>query len=289
MIEGFSEHAAQVNGANIAFETGGAGPPLLLLHGFPQTRALWARVAPVLAETHTVVCPDLRGYGASSKPDEVARYAFREMARDMTALMTHLGHGNFGLAGHDRGGRVAHRLALDAPHRLTRLALLDIVPTHLILDQLSKEVATSYYHWFFLAQPEPFPEHLIGADPDFYFEASLTGWGAAQLADFAPDQLEAYRAAWRDPETIRGMCNDYRAAIQVDFEHDAEDLGRRVEVPALVAWGSDGAMGRAYDVPATWADRFDEITPASMPGGHFFVDTHPAETAALLAGFFAGA
>lgn len=286
MIEGFVAGSAEVNGVTIAYEAGGDGPPLLLLHGFPQTRALWASVAPVLAQTHSVVCPDLRGYGASSKPEPVAAYSFREMARDMTALMTHLGYSAFGLAGHDRGARVAHRLSLDAPHRLTRMALLDIVPTHLLLDPLSKEVATAYYHWFFLAQPAPFPEHLIGADPDFYFETSLAGWGKASLDDFAPDQLAAYRAAWRDPEVIHGMCNDYRAAMDLDFELDAQDLGRRVAVPTLVAWGRDGAMGRAYDVPATWADRLNHITPAPMPGGHFFVDTHPAQSAALLAGFF---
>ena len=286
MIDGFSQGRANVNGVEIAYEVGGDGPPLLLLHGFPQTRALWARVAPVLARGHRVVCPDLRGYGDSSKPQAVAQMSFREMGRDMLALMAGLGHARFDLAGHDRGGRVAHRMALDAPERIGRLALLDIVPTHLLLDQLSKEVAKAYYHWFFLAQPAPFPERMIGADPDFYFEASLTGWGAARLEDFSADQLAAYRAAWRDPDTIRGMCNDYRAALAVDFDHDAADLARRVSAPTLVAWGRDGAMGRAYDVAATWAGRCEVITPAALPGGHFFIDTHPAETAAALDGFF---
>lgn len=286
MIAGFEDRRAAVNGVEIAFEIGGSGPPLLLLHGFPQTRALWARVAPVLAGRFTVVCPDLRGYGASSKPEGVEAYAFREMGRDMGALMTELGFDRFAVAGHDRGGRVGHRMALDAPERITRLAVLDIVPTHLILSQLTTPVAKAYYHWFFLAQPAPFPERLIGSDPDFYFETSLTGWGAATLADFDPDQLAAYRAAWRDPETIHAMCDDYRAAIEVDLAHDEADRDRRVTCPTLVAWGKDGAMGRAYDVAATWADYADNITPAPMPGGHFFVDSHPTETAELLAGFF---
>lgn len=286
MIAGFEERRAAVNGVEIAFEIGGSGPPLLLLHGFPQTRALWARVAPVLAGRFTVVCPDLRGYGASSKPEGVEAYAFREMGRDMGALMTELGFDRFAVAGHDRGGRVGHRMALDAPERITRLAVLDIVPTHLILSQLTTPVAKAYYHWFFLAQPAPFPERLIAADPDFYFETSLTGWGAATLADFDPDQLAAYRAAWRDPATIHAMCDDYRAAIEVDLAHDEADRDRRVTCPTLVAWGKDGAMGRAYDVAATWADYADNITPAPMPGGHFFVDSHPTETAELLAGFF---
>lgn len=287
MIAGFEARRAGVNGVKIAYEIGGSGPPLLLLHGFPQTRALWAKVAPALAGGFTLVCPDLRGYGASSKPGGVAAYAFREMGRDMLALMEGLGFAAFAVAGHDRGGRVAHRMALDAPARIGRLAVLDIVPTHRLLSELTTPVAKAYYHWFFLAQPAPFPERLIAADPDFFFEACLTGWGAARLEDFAPDQLAAYRAAWRDPDTIAAICNDYRAAIEVDLGHDAADRDRRIACPTLVAWGADGAMGRAYDVAATWADHADRVTPAPMPGGHFFVDTHPGETAALLRGFFA--
>jgi len=288
MIAGFETCRAGVNGVEIGYEIGGSGPPLLLLHGFPQTRALWARVAPVLADRFTLVCPDLRGYGVSSKPDGVAAYSFREMGRDMAALMAGLGFEQFAVAGHDRGGRVGHRMALDMPGRVTRLAVLDIVPTHLILSALVWPVANAYYHWFFLAQPAPFPERLIGADPDFYFEASLTGWGAARLADFDPDQLDAYRAAWRDPDTIRAMCNDYRAALEVDLDHDRADRDRRITCPTLVAWGAAGAMGKAYDVAAAWAGYADDITPAPMPGGHFFVDTHPENTIAVLRGFFSG-
>jgi haloacetate dehalogenase len=285
VIEGFSDGIAQVNGVDIAYSWGGAGAPVLLLHGFPQTRALWAQVAPVLAKSRRVICADLRGYGASSKPANVAAYSFREMGRDMVALMAALGHDRFDLVGHDRGGRCAHRMALDAPGRVKSLTVMDIVPTHLLLDELRWPVAKGYYHWFFLAQPEPFPERLIGADPDYFFESCLLGWGAARLGDFDPVQLAAYRAAWRDPETIRGMCNDYRAALEVDFALDAADLVRRVSCPTLVMWGADGAMARAYDVPGTWGRRCSDITARALPGGHFFIDTSPAETAAALSDF----
>lgn len=288
-IPGFTDHAAQVNGVTIGYSVGGDGPPLLLLHGFPQTRAMWAHVAPELARAHRVICPDLRGYGASSKPGAVADYSFREMARDMVALMAHLGHPRFALAGHDRGGRTAHRLALDAPEAVTRLCVMDIVPTHTLLAQLSARVAQSYYHWFFLAQPEPFPEDMIAADPDRFFEACLLGWGGARLEDFDRAQLDAYRAAWRDRDTIRGMCNDYRAALSHDFAHDAADLAARVTCPALVLYGADGAMARAYDVPATWADKCTDMTADAVPGGHFFVDTAPGATLAALRGFFSEA
>ena len=284
-IAGFEDGKLSVNGVEIAYSIGGEGRPVLLLHGFPQTRAMWAHVAPVLAQDRMVVCADLRGYGGSSKPAAVADYSFREMGRDMVALMEALGAGRFDLVGHDRGARTAHRMALDAPEAVKSLVVMDIVPTHLLLSDLRWPVAKGYFHWFFLAQPEPFPERLIGADPDYYFESGLLGWGASKLDDFDPGQLAAYRAAWRDPDTIRGMCNDYRAALEVDFALDAADLGRRVACPTLVMWGADGAMAKAYDVPATWADRCTDITARAIPGGHFFIDTNPVETTAALADF----
>ena len=288
-IPGFADRAETLNGLPIAWSEGGAGPPLLLLHGFPQTRAMWARIAPVLAQDHRVICPDLRGYGTSGKPAQVADYSFRRMAQDQVALMAHRGHDRFAVAGHDRGGRVAHRLALDAPDLVTRAAVMDIVPTHTVLDPLRRDVARAYYHWFFLAQPEPFPERMIGADPDAFFEACLLGWGGARLADFDAAQLAAYRAAWREADTIRGMCNDYRAALDVDFDDDAADLDRRVGCPVLVLYGAGGAMARAYDVPATWAQRCVSIEARTIPGGHFFPDTAPDATAAALAVFFGAA
>lgn len=285
-IPGFTDRIAQLNGLPIAWSEGGAGPPLLMLHGFPQTRALWARVAPRLAATHRVICPDLRGYGESGKPKAVSAYSFREMANDQIALMRHLGFDSFAVAGHDRGGRVAHRLALDHGKAVNQLCVMDIVPTHTLLEPLKRQVATAYYHWFFLAQPEPFPERMIGHDPDGYYQSCLLGWGGAHLSDFDAAQLAAYRAAWRDPETIRGMCNDYRAALAHDFHDDAADLGARIACPTLVLYGADGAMARAFDVPATWAPKCTGMKARAIPGGHFFVDTEPDATTAALAAFF---
>ncbi len=284
-ITGFSFDRADVGGQQIAYARGGSGPPVLLLHGFPQTHMMWHAVAPQLARHFTVIAPDLRGYGASSKPHGTENYSFRAMASDPLALMRQLGFDCFHLIGHDRGARTAHRLALDAPDAVQTLTLMDIVPTHLLLDDLTRHVAKAYYHWFFLAQPAPFPETMIGHDPDAYYTSCLLGWGAAQLSDFDPAAFAAYRKAWRDPDTVRGMCEDYRAALSYDFDHDAADLGRRITCTALVMWGADGAMGRAYDVAATWADRLTDITAVPVSGGHFFVDQHPDETAQALLSF----
>jgi haloacetate dehalogenase len=285
MFEGFARGVIETETAEIAYVTGGGGPALLLLHGFPQTHAMWHRVAPALARSFTVVASDLRGYGASSKPEGTEPYSFRAMAQDQIDLMAALGHTRFHLAGHDRGGRVAHRLALDAPHCVSSLTVMDIVPTHHFFSTLTKETATDYYHWFFLAQPYPFPETLIASDPDSYFESCLTGWGAARIADFDAEALAAYRTAWRSPDTIRGMCADYRAASQIDFDLDATDLEQTVDVPALVLFGAAGAMARAYDIPATWAPRLANMHAEAIPGGHFFVDQSPDETVAALVRF----
>lgn len=288
MIPGFTDHRWEGGEVPIAYSRGGDGPPLLLLHGFPQCRAMWAKIAPVLAERFTVIASDLRGYGQSGKPDGAEAYSFRKMARDQSELMSALGFERFHLVGHDRGARTAHRLALDAGNRVESLTLMDIVPTHLLLDDLSKEVAQAYYHWFFLAQPAPFPERMIEADPDYFYESCLLGWGAARLKDFETEQLAAYRSAWRDPDTIRGMCNDYRAALSIDYALDAEDLGRTIRCPTLVLYGADGAMARAYDVPGTWAERCKNMTAKAMPGGHFFPDTAPAMTSQAVLEFLDG-
>lgn len=276
---------AEVNGQCIAYEVSGTGPPLLLLHGFPQTRAMWRQVVPLLADHFTVVTADLRGYGGSSKPQGVAAYSFRHMAADQRALMAHLGFDQFHLVGHDRGGRTAHRLALDSPYTVLSLTVMDIIPTHLLLDNPTKEVAKAYYHWFFLAQPNPLPETMIGHDPDYYFQGCLTGWGAAKIEDFDQFALDAYRTSWRKAETIQAMCNDYRAAIEFDFALDAADLDRRVTCPSLVMYGQDGVMAKLYDVPATWADRLSDIKAQAISGGHFFVDHATQETADALLRF----
>lgn len=288
MIPGFSDHVAADAGADIAYSIGGAGPPLVLLHGFPQTRAMWARIAPALAHSNTVICPDLRGYGASGKPGDVAAYSFRAMAGDILALMRGLGHDRFSVAAHDRGARVAHRLCLDAPGAVDRVALMDIIPTHSLLARLRADVAASYYHWFFLAQPAPFPETLIGHDPEAYFASCLLGWGGATLADFDPGQLAAYRTAWADADTVRGMCNDYRAALAHDFADDAADLGTRIACPTLILYGATGVMARAYDVATEWQPFCDDMQAKAIPGGHFFPDTAPGAVVAEVRAFLTG-
>jgi len=285
LLTGFRAQTTQLNGTDIHYARGGSGPAVLLLHGFPQTHAMWHAVGPALAQHFTVIAPDLRGYGASGKPHGTSAYTFRNMAADPAALMAALGFDRYHVVGHDRGGRTAHRLALDHEAAVQTLTVMDIIPTHLLLSDLSRQVARAYYHWFFLAQPSPFPEQMILSDPDAYFESCLLGWGSASLSDFDPDALAAYRTAWRDPEAVRGMCEDYRAAIDLDFADDTADLARRVACPALVMWGADGAMGRAYDVADTWADRLSDMRGLAVPGGHFFVDSAPQETVKGLLAF----
>lgn len=269
----------------IAYEVAGNGPPLLLLHGFPQTRAMWRPLVPALAEQFTIVTADLRGYGDSGKPATTPEMSFRLMAQDMVALMRSLGFDGFHAVGHDRGARTAHRMALDHPQAVRSLTVMDIVPTEHLLTNMTTEIAKAYYHWLFLAQPYPFPETMIGHDPDAYFERCLLGFGKASLSDFDADLLEIYRAAWRDPDCIRAMCHDYRAAIEVDWEHDRADLNRSVTCPALVLYGADGAMAHLMDVPATWRDRLSNMRHAAVEGGHFFPDQSPKATSDALLGF----
>lgn len=270
----------------IEYDVAGVGPAVLLLHGFPQTRAMWGPIAKGLARDFTVITADLRGYGASSKPvasADLSNYAFRAMASDMLALMRALGHERFHLVGHDRGARVAHRLSLDAPDRVVSLTVMDIVPTYDLLAHWSSDVSAAYFHWSYLAQPAPFPEHMIGADPDHFYEACLLGWGGAKVSDFAA--IEAFRMAWRDPATIAGMTNDYRAALAVDVHHDAEDVGRRFTGPTLVLYGAEGVMARLFDVPGTWNGWLEAMSAEAIPGGHFFPDQSPGETLGALRRF----
>ncbi|MBN9508555.1 MAG: alpha/beta hydrolase [Alphaproteobacteria bacterium] len=290
MFEGFERKTIDVDGVGIACVVGGSGPPVLLLHGYPQCKAMWARVAPLLAKQYTVVCADLRGYGDSAKPTclpDRSNYAFRAMAGDQVGLMRHLGFSTFHVVGHDRGGRTAHRMALDHPAAVRTLTVMDIVPTHTMFMETNRHIALAYYHWYFLAQPEPFPERLIGNDPDFFYETCLVGWGAAKIADFEADMLVEYRRAWRDPAMIHGSCSDYRAAATIDLEHDAADIGRKVECPTLVLYGASGAMARLFDIPAEWRRRCADVSAASLPGGHFFIDLLPDATTSQVAGFLA--
>ena len=290
MFEGFERRTVEVGeGISIACVTAGSGSPVLLLHGYPQTRAMWAQIAPRLVEAgYSVVCADLRGYGESAKPRSLpdrSNYSFRAMAEDHVRLMRALGHERFHLVGHDRGARTAHRLTLDHPEAVQGVALLDIVPTHVIFMELNRHLAGGYWHWFFLSQPEPVPERMIGADPDFFYETCLTSWGSAKLADFDPAQLEAYRRAWRDPAMIHGSCSDYRAAATIDLDHDAADLDRKVEAPLLAFYGANGLMAKLFDIPAEWRKRAENVRAASLPSGHFFPDLLPRETAETLIAF----
>lgn len=288
LFPGFHHHSFDVNGVTISAVAGGSGPPLLLLHGYPQSRAMWSEIAPLLAADFTVVATDLRGYGDSSKPANAAgnaTYSFREMANDQVAAMQALGFDKFNVVGHDRGGRTAHRMALDHPGRIASLAVLDIVPTHAMFMDTNRYVAGAYWHWYFLSQPAPFPEHMIGLDPDFFFETCLVGWGKARLEDFNAEQLAEYRRCWRDPAMIHGSCSDYRAAATIDLEHDADDIGKKVSCPALVFWGSLGLMGKLFDMEAEWRKRIASVVTATLPGGHFFPDQFPRETTQILKDF----
>jgi haloacetate dehalogenase len=291
VFENFALGTANIGGIDIAYAIGGAGPPVLLLHGFPQNKAMWARVAPQLARHFTVVCADLRGYGDSAKPKCLAdnsNYSFRALAADQLGLMRHFGFTDFHVVGHDRGGRAGHRMAIDHAAAVISLTVMDIVPTYAMLIDTNRKVAGAYWHWYFLSQPEPFPERLIGNDPDFFYENCLLGWGASAISDFAPDMLAEYRRAWRDPMMIHGSCSDYRAATSIDLEHDAADIDCKVRCPTLAFYGGKGVMATLFDIPAEWRKRCDDLQSETLPGGHFFVDRFPDDTARVLHRFVSG-
>ena len=282
MLDGFRDERIETSGATIALSIGGEGPPLLLLHGFPQTRLMWHRIAPALAERYTVVCPDLRGYGASAKPAggiDHGGYAKRAMALDQAETMRALGFERFQVVGHDRGGRVTHRLCLDRPEAVERACVIDIAPTLTMYERTDKAFATGYYHWFFLIQPEPLPERLIGSESDWFVERTLGSWGGGY---FDPRAVAAYQAAFRDPATLHAACEDYRAAASIDLDHDRADAEKRVQCPLLVLWGSRGLVGRSYDVLATWREKATDVRGQAIEGGHFLPEERPQETLAAL-------
>jgi haloacetate dehalogenase len=293
MFETFERRQVETSdGVTMNCVVGGSGPPVLLLHGFPQNLAVWAKAAPLLAQAgFTTVCADLRGYGDSSKPrcfPDRSNYAFQTMAADQATLMNRLGFSRFHVVRHDRGGRTGHRMALDRPDAVLSLAVLDIVPTYAMFMDTNRHIAGAYWHWYFLSQPEPFPERVIGADPDLFYETCLLGWGAMRLEDFDPEMLADYRRCWRDPAMIHGSCSDYRAAATLDLEHDEADLDRKVACRTLVFYGATGTMARFFDIPAEWRKRCAEVHAASLPSGHFFVDQFPQQTAEILLNFLTG-
>ena len=291
MFEGFRQGRASGAGAQIHFVVGGSGPPVVLLHGFPQTHAMWREVAPVLAASHTVVAPDLRGYGASEAPPSTAdhdSFAFRAMADDVVAVLAELGCERFAVVGHDRGARVAHRLALDHPERVERAAVLDILPTLAMYEGSDQAFATRYWHWFFLIRPAPFPERLLSASIDYFMETQLgplLGSGA-----ISAEAQAAYLEAARDPEVVRGWCEDYRAAATIDLEHDRADraAGRRIECPLLVLWGERNEVWKGFEDPlVVWGRHAADVRGRGLDCGHYLPEEAPGETAELLARFLA--
>jgi haloacetate dehalogenase len=288
VFEGFSERRVATSGAEIYLRQGGAGPPLLLLHGYPQCHVMWQKIAPALAERFTVVVPDLRGYGASSKPPGGANhetYAKRAMALDMVEVMAALGFARFAVAGHDRGARVTHRLALDHPERVSKAAVLDIAPTLTMYERTDMAFATAYYHWFFLIQPFDLPERSIGADPDYYLERKIGAWSRNEGC-FTPEALAAYKAAFRDPATIHASCEDYRAAASIDLEHDRADLDRKIACPLLVLWGAKGLVGGTYDVLGIWRERASDVRGQALDCRHFLPEEAPEATLEAFLTFF---
>ena len=273
----------------LTVRTGGRGPALLLVHGYPQTGAMWHGIASELAQHFTVVCPDLRGYGASEKPQgggDHSAYAKRTMAADLAALMTVLGHDSFAVAGHDRGARVTHRLCLDHPERVVRAAVLDIIPTRELYRTANHGVAQAYYHWYFLTQPAPLPERLIGANPLFYFKSLTGSLGGSGTDPFHADARAEYEAAFANPETVHATCEDYRAGASIDLEHDAADLEQKIACPLMVMWGTKAPMHAHYDVPATWAERATQIVEAPIEAGHFLVEESPETVLPALLNWF---
>ena len=291
MFEGFADRRIDVgDGIHIRARVAGAGPPVLLLHGYPETHVCWHAVAPrLVAAGFTVVAADLRGYGDSARPASApdhSTYSKRAMAADQVAVMRALGHARFAVAGHDRGGRVAHRMAQDHPAAVSRLAVLDIAPTATMYARTDMAFATAYYHWFFLIQPAPLPERLIAADPEFYLRTKLSAWSQGEQGFFAPAAVAEYVRCFSDPAAIAASCEDYRAAASIDLEYDAADAGRQIAVPLLALWGVRGVVGRTYDVLATWRERAADVRGHALPTGHYLPEEAPEETAAALAAFF---
>jgi haloacetate dehalogenase len=292
-FEGFEARDHAVNGVRIHARTGGRSdaPALLLLHGFPQSHAMWQRVAQQLAPDFRIVAADLRGYGDSSKPPGDAdhgNYSKRTMAADVHALMHSLGHERFFLCGHDRGGRVAHRLALDHADAVLRLCLIDIAPTLDMYEATDVRFARAYYHWFHLIQPAPLPERMIGADARFYLHWSLGGWGAAGLGHIEPQALAQYERCFGSPQSIHAACEDYRAAAGIDLEHDRSSRaeGQRIACDTLVLWGERGVVHQLFEPLRLWqAQCAGRVTGQLMAAGHFIPEELPEATAAALTAF----
>ena len=288
-LDGFALHDFETSAAvRIRFAIAGEGPPLLLLHGHPQTHITWRKVAPVLARTFTVIAADLRGYGDSAKPDggvDHVNYAKRAMALDQVELMRALGHERFAVVGHDRGGRVAHRMALDYPDAVARLAVLDIAPTATMYARTDRVFATRYFWWFFLIQPFPLPEKMIAADPEFFLRRHIDGQikiaGATE-----PEAFAEYLRCYLDPQTRHAICEDYRAAAGIDLVHDEADKDARVTAPLLALWGGRGTVGAFYDVLETWREKAIDVRGRALDCGHTLQEELPQDVIDEFVAFF---
>jgi len=286
----FESLRLKVGGVEIAGVRGGSGPPLLLLHGYPQSHLIWHKVAPALADHFTVIATDLRGYGSSSAPPGGpghALYSKRAMAQDQVELMAALGYEQFALCAHDRGARVAHRLGMDHPTSVSRLMLLDIAPTLAMYERTSMAFAVAYWHWFFLIQPEPFPETLINGEPDFFL-SRLLSLRQAGPSPFAPDAMAAYAAAMREPARVHAMCEDYRASATVDLEHDRADreAERRLAMPLRVLWGEHGVVARCFEPLDLWQELAEQASGKALPCGHYVPEEAPEALLEDMLAFF---
>jgi haloacetate dehalogenase len=286
LFPGFERRQIQTSGATINVLRGGRGAPLLLIHGYPQTHVEWHKIAGKLAERFTVVMVDLRGYGDSSKPadgENHANYSKRAMALDQVEVMRALGFDRFAVVGHDRGARVTWRLAVEHPERVTKAAVLDIVP--LPYSMVTREFAEQYFHWFFLIQPAPFPETLIGNSAQFYLESRFLRRPVGGTGAMTPEAIAEYLRCFKDPATIHATCEDYRAGATIDITHAEETKDRKVACPLLVLWGSNGTVGRLYDVMKIWREHATDVHGKALPAGHFLPEEVPDQTLAELLAF----
>jgi haloacetate dehalogenase len=286
----FSQFYIETEEVKINIFKGGTGQPLLLLHGYPQTHLMWYKIAPLLAQDFTVIATDLRGYGDSSKPkgtENNYNYSKRQMARDQVEIMSRLGYDRFYLVGHDRGARVAHRLTLDYPEKVEKLAILDIIPTYDLYQTTDREFATNYYHWFFLIQPYPFPETLIAGNAEYFLRTCLQSWSKNEGA-FNEEVIGEYLRCFTNSETIHATCEDYRAGASIDLENDRLDLEKKITCPVLILWGTKGIIGRKYNVIENWQRRAIDVIGWGINCGHFLPEESPQETYLALRNFLIG-
>ena len=288
LFPGFTTKKVKTSGATIHLELGGRGPAVLLLHGYPQTHAMWHKVAPALARDYTVVCPDLRGYGDSSKPKgepDHSNYSKRTVGNDMIEVMEALGHREFHVAGHDRGGRVGHRMARDHGRRVKTLTVLDISPTLKMYEATDFHFAKAYYHWFFLIQEAPLPERMLASiGPDYIFKR--LGRGKSGLKYFDKRAMAEYVRAFRDPRTIHATCEDYRASATIDLVHDRQDAGKKIRMPLLAIWGKQGVVQALFDPIRDWNEVATNVHGRHFPCGHFIPEEKPKELLAELRRFY---